>query len=252
MNVRGIIIGALLCAVTSMRAQSPQQLFDQANKLYEQNKFPEARDAYETILRNDYSTGELYYNLGNAYYKVGNIAKAILNYERALKQMPNDDDLRHNLQLANLMITDKIEPTPRLFVWDYWDGLVEWFSLRGITWITYALFVLLISFVIVIILSRSYRVRRGAALASAVSALLFVGVLVIFLAKVSYLRSDNAAIVTADITTIKNSPDPKSSDAFVLHNGVKVQITDRLSDWMKIRLADGKVGWMEKTAAEVI
>jgi tetratricopeptide (TPR) repeat protein len=78
MNGRAIIIGALLCAVSSMRAQSPQQVLDHANKLYEQNKFAEARDAYETILRNGYSNGELYYNLGNAYYKSGNIAKAIL------------------------------------------------------------------------------------------------------------------------------------------------------------------------------
>jgi tetratricopeptide (TPR) repeat protein len=252
MNIRTIIICALLCAVTTMQAQTPQQVFDQANKLYEQNKFAEARDAYESILRNGYSSGELYYNLGNACYKLGNIAKAILNYERALKEMPNDDDLRHNLQLANLMVTDKIEPTPRLFIWDYWDRLMEWFSLREITWITYALFVLSIGFLIAIIFSPSYRIRRGAALACAASALLLIPALVMFLAKVSDLRSEDAAIVTADITTIKNSPDPKSSDAFVLHNGVKVQITDRLSDWTKIRLADGKVGWMEKSAAEII
>jgi SH3-like domain-containing protein len=31
-----------------------------------------------------------------------------------------------------------------------------------------------------------------------------------------------------------------------------VQITDAVSEWVKIRLADGKVGWMEKDAAEVI
>jgi SH3-like domain-containing protein len=43
-----------------------------------------------------------------------------------------------------------------------------------------------------------------------------------------------------------------SSDAFVLHGGVKVQITDRFSTWMKIRLADGKVGWMDGGTAEVI
>jgi DMSO reductase anchor subunit len=150
------------------------------------------------------------------------------------------------------MITDKIEPTPRLFIWEYWDGVMEWFSLREVTWITYTLFVLLIGCFIAIILSPSYRIRRGAALGSAASTLLFIAALVIFLAKVSDLRSEDAAIVTADTTTIKNSPDPKSSDAFVLHTGVKVQITERLSDWMKIRLADGKVGWMEKTAAELI
>ena len=30
------------------------------------------------------------------------MGRAILNYERALRYIPGDDDLRHNLQLANL------------------------------------------------------------------------------------------------------------------------------------------------------
>ena len=104
-------------------AQSPEQSFDQANLLYQQNKFGEARDAYEAIVHEGFVSGELYYNLGNAYYKTGDLGKAILNFERALRFMPNDDDLKHNLQLANLMIVDRIEPTPRLFLWDDWDGV---------------------------------------------------------------------------------------------------------------------------------
>jgi SH3-like domain-containing protein len=69
---------------------------------------------------------------------------------------------------------------------------------------------------------------------------------------VSDIGRRDTAIVVAEITTIKNSPDAKSSDAFVLHGGVKIQITDTVSDWIKIRLADGKVGWMERSAAESI
>ena len=55
-----------------------------------------------------------------------------------------------------------------------------------------------------------------------------------------------------EIVTIKNSPDAASSDAFVLHSGVKVQITDRVSSWVKIKIADGKVGWMEEKVLENI
>ena len=247
-----LLAGLLMCVTAALHGQSPEQMFQQGNQLYQQGRVAEALETYESILRNGYAGGELYYNLGNAYYKTGNIAKAILNYERALKIMPEDDDLRHNLQLANLMITDKIEPAPRLFVWDYWEGVKNAFSLQGITWITYLVFVMTIGSFAVVILARSYAVRKAGILSGVGTALLFAVLLVIFIVKVSDYRRSDEAVVTAGITTIKNSPDTKSSDAFVLHSGVKVQITDRVSEWIKIRLADGKVGWLESTAAENI
>ena len=90
----------------------------QGNSLYQQGKFAEAVAAYEAILQAGYTGGELSFNLGNAYYKQGNMGKAILHFERALRFLPADDDVRHNLQLANLQIVDRIDPAPRLFLWD--------------------------------------------------------------------------------------------------------------------------------------
>jgi len=251
--MRFILLPLLLFGGTiASFAQSPQEVFTRANDLYQQTKFAEARDLYESLIRNGYGSGELCYNLGNAYYKTGDIARAILNYERALKQMPTDDDLRHNLQLANLMITDKIEPTPRLFIWDYWDTIKAGFSIEGITWLIYLLFVAVVTVSIVMMLARTYRTRKIALLGGAVSGSLMVFALVIFAARVSDLKGEDTAIIVGEIVMTKNSPDTKSTDAFVLHGGVKVEIVDRLNDWVKIRLADGKVGWAEKTATEVI
>ena len=73
-----------------------------------------------------------------------------------------------------------------------------------------------------------------------------------FFAKLSDVTRGDEAILQSAIVTVKNSPDAKSSDAFVLHGGVKVEIVDRIGEWAKIRLADGKVGWMEGNVAEVI
>jgi uncharacterized membrane protein len=233
-------------------AQSPEQVFDQANQLYQQNKFAEAREAYESVVRNGFLSGELYYNMGNAYYKTGDVGRAILNYERALRFMPNDDDLKHNLQLANLMITDKIEATPRLFLWDYWDGIKGAFSLNALTWISYGVFVLLIVSISVVVLARTYQLRRLGLFGGSISTVVLILFIVLLIGKSGDVNRADAGVVTAKITTVKNSPDSKSSDAFVLHSGVKVTITDGVNEWLKVRLADGKVGWMEKGDAEVI
>jgi len=39
---------------------------------------------------------------------------------------------------------------------------------------------------------------------------------------------------------------------FVIHEGLKVRLEDTLDDWVKIRLADGKIGWiLAENAGEI-
>jgi len=242
----------LVACVGFSAAQSPEIMFQQANQLYQQGKVVEAKDLYETILRNGYVSGDLYYNLGNAYYKAGNIPRAILCYERAVRLIPNDDDLRHNLQLANLMITDRIEPAPKLFIWEYWDGLKGLFSVRGATWLVYVGFLVVIAALATVVLARRYAFRKAALILGAAAGVIFIVSLLLLGAKLSDTTRTDEALLQSGIVAVKNSPDAKSSDAFVLHGGVKVKIVDRVGGWVKIRLADGKVGWMEVTAVEII
>ncbi len=242
----------ILAAAGGLRAQSPEDMLRQANQLYQQGKFSEARDAYGAILKGGYESPELLYNLGNACYKSGSVPGAILNYERARRLLPGDDDLRHNLQIANMMITDRIEPTPRLFVWDYWDAVKAFFSLTSLTLTVYLFYVLVAAMASVFFLARTYALRKVAVLAGSGSLVLFLFFLVVFIARLGDVTRTDEAVVMSPIVTVKNSPDPRSSDAFVLHGGVKVQLIDRVESWSKVRLADGKVGWLEGSAVEVI
>jgi tetratricopeptide (TPR) repeat protein len=102
--------------------------FEQGNEAYQSGNYLKAIEYYNQIIDNGYQTSEVYYNLGNAYYKLKNIPEAILNYERALKVDPSDEDSEFNLRIANLQTLDKIEPLPKLFYQEWWESLSGWLS----------------------------------------------------------------------------------------------------------------------------
>ena len=249
---RLIVLVVLALPGSSAFGQSSDQTFQQGNQMYQQGRLEEARVAYESIVAMGYGSGELFYNLGNTYYRSGEIALAILSYERALRYMPQDDDVRHNLQLANLLITDRIEPTPRLFFLEFWDDLKDAISVQGTTWLAYLAYLLVIASLTLLLLARTYLLKKIGMVSVVVSGFLFTSLLVLFAAKLADFTEENEAIVMEPVVTVKNSPDAGSSDAFVLHNGVKVDIVDAVNEWIEIRLADGKVGWIELSVVERI
>ena len=61
------------------------------------------------------------------------------------------------------------------------------------------------------------------------------------------------AIIMSPAATIKSTPDAHGTDLFILHEGTKVEITDgSMQQWKRIRVADGKEGWVETSQMEVI
>ncbi len=57
-------------------------------------------------------------------------------------------------------------------------------------------------------------------------------------------KSDNPAIVFVQESQIKSEPNLRSTEAFLLHEGTKVQVLDTVDNWKRIKLTDGKTGWV--------
>ena len=98
-----IFIGLLAVVLTAasvgtLFAQSDE--FAMANKFYESKDYDSAIRLYESVLKQGTESAALRFNLGNAYFKKGDLGRSVLNYLRAKRLDPTDEDIRHNLEFA--------------------------------------------------------------------------------------------------------------------------------------------------------
>ncbi|MDP2060441.1 MAG: hypothetical protein Q8J97_11930, partial [Flavobacteriaceae bacterium] len=60
------------------------------------------------------------------------------------------------------------------------------------------------------------------------------------------------AIVFVNEVTIKSEPLDKGENIFLLHEGTKVVVLETVDNWKKIKIADGKVGWIKSDKIRVL
>ena len=224
----------------------------EADSAYVHGNFQQAIKDYESLLKQG-ASAELYYNLGNAYYRTENITRAVLNYERALLLSPGDADIRFNLQIARSKTIDKIVPESEMFFVTWYRSLVNIMSVDG--WGRMALVSLALVIVLFLVYLFSARVWMQKLGFFGGGALLLVFVLSNIFAwqQSQNLLHRKGAIIIAPSVAVKSTPAQNGTDLFILHEGTKVVITDgSMKDWLEIRLADGKKGWLESKKIELI
>lgn len=247
-----LILTVILLSGVAFPFSSVETTFQQGNEYYQQKKYEKAIETYEDLVKSGYEGASLYYNLGNAYYKTAKIGYAILYYEKALKLSPGDDDITHNLNLANLKIIDKVESLPEFLLFQWWEGLLSFFSTSGWT-ITAYIFYLVLIFSIGCYFFVMNPLRQKIILVTGIVALcLFLATTVLLTVKLNRELNVKKGIIVQNVVNVKLSPDSGSNDAFIVHEGLKVTVEDKVDNWIKVRLRDGKIGWVPKMDLKVI
>ena len=229
-----------------------ESLFELANQKYSEGSYEQAISSYNEILSTGYSSAALYYNLGNAYYKNNEVTRAILNYERALLLAPGDEDIKYNLEIANQLVADKINNLPEFFLTKWVKQIRTGFSPDKWALISIVSFFLTAVFALLFIFLRSRFLRKLSIAAGLIFLLMSSTSLIFGRLQHKQFNQRNTAIIFNPSVTAKSSPDQGGTDLFVLHEGVKVWITDQLNEWLEIKLADGNKAWIPENTLERI
>jgi tetratricopeptide (TPR) repeat protein len=214
-----------------------------ANDLYSEKKYMESAQAYEALIQKGVHNGYLFYNLGNTYIRMGNKGAAILNYIRAQKLIPRDENLGANLRFAIQQTQDKIEPPPpgtlaTLFFWSSNFNLSELINLtmvlNFIFWVNLALWMFF--------RSPTLKIARNTLLCFLLLSFISIGV------KLINISGSELGVVLAKRVEVRSGRAMDAITLFQLHEGALVTITGDHENWLEVRLNDEQKGWVPKTS----
>lgn len=250
--MKKIIIPFFIFFVSFANAQPISQVFEQANHLYKNADYRAAIDKYHKIEKSGQHSDALYFNLANSYYKLNEVAPSIYYYEKALKLNPMNEDAKYNLVLANRLTIDQIDEVPKTLFQRIETNFLHKFSIHQWAIVSIVFSVLTALLFLIYYFSISSLLKRIFFSVSIVTfSFMLISVLVAYKG-LDYYKKNQPAIVFFERVQIKNAPTYKSEDVFTLHEGTKVVVLDEVDDWYKIKLADGKIGWVRTGALKII
>jgi len=223
---------------------TPETRFKEAGALYSSGRYQAALDKWLELYNSGYRSASLDYNIANAYFKMNDVPGSVLFYERALLLKPAGEDIHYNLQIARGLVVDKFAEIPELF-------FVTWFNFLSLsfasnTWavISIASFIICLLFVSLYFYTTNYR-HKVLGFWIGLSLLIISGATYSFSSRnKSLVYNNDKAIIFTPVVNGKSSPDSSGNDLFVIHEGTKVSVGDKVGDWYEIRLSDGNKGWV--------
>lgn len=246
--MKKLLLILLLAVVASVQAQDADALFESGKEHYKADAFQEAIADWKAILDKGQHSKAVYFNLGNAYYKLGEVAPSIYYYEKALQLDPTDKEVKNNLVFAQNLRIDVIEPLPKTVFTRFYDSTIGSMDSNLWAWLSVGLLMAgVLSFLGYYFSATTVRKR-----------ILFVGSLVLFGLMLfsftaAYLsasdeKNERSAIVFSDTMDVREAPKNSGTVAFQLHAGTKLEIIDQDGDWLRIKLSNGKDGWVSASA----
>lgn len=236
------------CRAASAADSSLQNEFKQAGEAYFNRDFNKAIELYSGLEKNGLVNSDLFYNLANANYRQGHIGEAIYYYSKALRYAPRDRDLVANYQYVLGKKVDQIEKPLLIKIYHtlfFWQDVLTLKEIMGVALLFYWAFFVLLAL-------RVMKRKRGLSVALWISLVFNLIFLPTAFAKFYSERISKRGVVVASLGAVYSEPNSDSIKLYELHEGTQVEVENNTDKFAKIKLSDGRVGWIELAQVKTI
>jgi len=241
-----ILFFLVTLALPALSLADTQENDDQvmlANNHYFNSRYDDAARIYEELLRQGNHNAYLYYNLGNTYIRQGHLGKSIHSYLKARQLLPRDKNLDANLNYAIAETVDRLK-IPAV------GGLSKvFFWLNDLTLAELVKSLLIINLLFWTLLT-FWSIKNGKYLdmARKITLVILLIALVSTAAK-SKVQSDVIlGVIQPEKVAVQSESGTGKVVLFELHAGAIVTIKNRNQGWVRIAIAENKMGWVPDKA----
>jgi tetratricopeptide (TPR) repeat protein len=250
-------VAADASAVLAEAVRSYQAALDSPNRNQRLQGFRQAELLFGQVVQQQSASGpqssppnlnpELLTNWGNAALGAERLGVAVLAYRRALQLDPDHARAAQNLRCARSLLPEWVpRPEEGSFVTAFWSWAIR--LSRGERWTTAAFFFLVAATLIAAGIRWQRPALRNMAILPGTAWL----ALMLF-AALDRGSQDDGVITVEEVTArAADSVHAPARVAQPLPAGTEVTVLERRDAWCRVRLADGRDGWIQASAVEMV
>jgi tetratricopeptide (TPR) repeat protein len=232
----------LFAPITGYARVESEDLWTKANTQLLSGDAEGAATEFTALLGEYPDSGAVHYNLGIAYFRQKALGRSLYHFRQATLLMPRDADARFNLGFVRNQAADKIEAKEGMIARFFEEHLP---ISQAELWYAAALTAALL-----FITSAVLQWWRHAVVRIIQRTLGIFAFLLVSLGTLASVTSRPFGVITSAAANVMSGSGKDNVLLFTLHDGAEVIIDERRDEWVRIRLADGKKGWVR--AADIV
>ena len=238
MKIRFFIwILSVLFAALNVSAEE-NLMFNKANQLYHNKNYDSAAKLYQQMIHDGYCHPDLYYNAGNAFYRTHEIGMAIWCYRKA-QTIHSNPHVKDNLALAQRRIKEPIQEVKDIFFMRWWKSAYSLFSVNQ--WALFSLVFFLVGILIQSLRRFNVTVKLPVLFSRVLLIMSFIAIGFTLVAFHAATNHYHGILVGKSILFKEKS----NNSTTTLSEGIEVECVEAGTDKLKVKLPDGRVGFVD-------